>query len=183
MAELGVSPFVDEWLPRIVARLDGRGRPQRALDLAAGRGRHLVALASAGFLAYAVDRDIERLLAARTALGERRLNALQWAADLDTYPLPAARFDLLLCTRFLLRRRWDDLKRSVTPGGFVLYETFTAGQVARGFGPSSPDHLLEPGELAAAFADWDILHAQEVAEPAALATLVARKPGAEAWRP
>jgi tellurite methyltransferase len=174
---LGISPFVDQWLPRIVARLDGRSRPHRALDLAAGRGRHAVPLAAAGFLTYAVDRDADRLVIARDALGERRLGALQWAADLDTYPLPAARFDLLLCTRFLLRRRWEDLKRCVAPGGFVLYETFTVGQAARGGGPSSPDHLLEPGELAAAFADWDVWHAGEVSDPVALATLVARKPG------
>jgi hypothetical protein len=107
----------------------------------------------------------------------RRVDVLQWAADLDTYPLPAGRFDLLFCSRFLLRARWNDLKRSVRPGGFVMYETFTTGQIARGFGPSSPDHLLQPGELEAAFIDWTVLHSEEVDEPAAMARLVARKPG------
>jgi SAM-dependent methyltransferase len=187
-----ISPFVAEWLPRVAAELDGRPGPRRALDLAMGEGRHAIPLAEAGFVTYGVDVAVERLQAARRTLLGRRLSVLQWAADLDSYPLPVQRFDLLFCTRFLLRRRWDDLKRSVRPGGFVMYETFTTGQVARGFGPSansgpsrarsrggpsSPDHLLEPGELAAAFAGWEVLHSEEVDEPAALARLVARKPG------
>jgi len=172
-----ISPFVEEWLPTIAAAMNGHARPWRALDLAMGEGRHAVPLAEAGFVTYGVDVSVTRLQTARRLLHERQLAALQWAADLDTYPLPAGRFDLLFCTRFLLRARWGDLRRAVSPGGFVLYETFTTGQIARGFGPSSPDHLLEPGELEAAFADWAVLHYEEVQQPAALARLVARKPG------
>ena len=187
-----ISPFVAEWLPRVVAELDGRPGPWRALDLAMGEGRHASPLVEAGFVTYGVDLAVDRLLNARRMLLGRRLEVLQWAADLDTYPLPAGRFDLLFCTRFLLRARWNDLKRSVRPGGFVMYETFTAGQVAGGFGPSansgpsrarsrdgpsSPDHLLQPGELEAAFIDWTVLHSEEVDDPAAMARLVARKPG------
>jgi tellurite methyltransferase len=167
-----------EWLPRVVAAMNGRPGPWRALDLAMGEGRHATALAEAGFVTYGVDLAVDRLLTARRLLLGRRLPILQWAADLDTYPLPSRHFDLLFCTRFLLRTRWEDLKHSVRPGGFVMYETFTTGQIARGFGPSSPDHLLEPGELEAAFCDWTVLHSEEVQEPAAMARLVARKPGA-----
>jgi len=173
-----ISPFVTEWLPRVVAGMNGRPGPRRALDLAMGEGRHAIPLAEAGFVTYGVDVAVERLQNARRLLLGRRLDVRQWAADLDTYPLPAEHFDLLFCTRFLLRARWDDLKRSVRPGGFVMYETFTTGQIARGFGPSSPDHLLHPGELAGAFDDWTILHSEEVEAPAAMARLVARKPGA-----
>jgi SAM-dependent methyltransferase len=172
-----VSPFVVEWLPRVAAEMNGRPGPRRALDLAMGKGRHAVPLAEAGFLTYGVDLAVDRLQTARRTLGGRGLRVLQWAADLDTYPLPADYFDLLFCTRFLLRARWDDLKRTVRPGGFVMYETFTTGQIARGFGPSSPDHLLHPGELETAFCDWTVLHAEEVEQPAAMARLVARKPG------
>jgi tellurite methyltransferase len=158
-----------------------------------GKGRHALPLAEAGFVTYGVDRAVDRLLNARRACARRRFDLLQWAADLDTYPLPADRFDLLFCTRFLLRARWEDLKRSVRPGGFVMYETFTTSQDTRGngpsagsgppragsrVGPSSPDHLLQPGELAGAFADWRVIHAEEVAQPEAMARLVARKPGA-----
>jgi len=188
-----ISPFVAEWLPRVVAELNGRPGPRRALDLAMGEGRHAIPLVEAGFVTYGVDVAVDRLQRARRMLLEHRLHVIQWAADLDTYPLPAEHFDLLFCTRFLLRARWPDLKRSVRPGGFVMYETFTTGQIARGFGPSansgpsrarsrggpsSPEHLLHPGELARAFGDWTVLHSAEVEDPAALARLVARKPGA-----
>ena len=158
--------------------MNGRPGPRRALDLAMGEGRHAIPLAEAGFVTYGVDVAVERLQNARRMLLGRRLDVMQWAANLDTYPLPVEHFDLLFCTRFLLRARWDDLKRSVRPGGFVMYETFTTGQIARGFGPSSPDHLLHPGELAGAFGDWTVVHSEEVEEPAAMARLVARKPGA-----
>jgi len=173
-----ISPFVAAWLPRVVAEMNGRPGPRRALDLAMGEGRHAIPLAEAGFVTYGVDVAVDRLQHARRMLLERRIDVMQWAADLDTYPLPVEHFDLLFCTRFLLRARWDDLKRSVRQGGFVMYETFTTGQIARGVGPSSPDHLLHPGELAGAFDDWTILHSEEVEAPAAMARLVARKPGA-----
>jgi SAM-dependent methyltransferase len=193
LPDASISPFVAEWLPRVAAKMNGRLGPRRALDLAMGKGRHAVALAEAGFLTYGVDLAVGRLQTARRTLAGRGLRVLPWAADLDTYPLPTDYFDLLFCTRFLLRARWDDLRRSVRPGGFVLYETFTTGQIARGFGPSagsgpsramsrsgpsSPDHLLHPGELKTAFGDWTILHSEEVERPAAMARLVARKPGA-----
>jgi SAM-dependent methyltransferase len=173
-----ISPFVAEWLPRIAAQLNGRGTQKRALDLAMGEGRHAIPLAEAGFITYGVDRASERLLTARRSARDRGVTVLQWAADLDTYPLPPGRFDLLFCTRFLLRARWDDLKRAVKPGGFVLYETFTVGQIARGFGPTSPEHLLHPGELESAFADWRVLFSEEQIEPSSMARLVAQKPGA-----
>jgi hypothetical protein len=173
-----ISPFVAEWLPKVLAELNGRPGPRRALDLAMGEGRHAVPLAETGFVTFGVDLAVERLQTARRLLLGRRLDVLQWAADLDTYPLPAGHFDLLCCTRFLLRARWDDLKRSVRQGGFVIYETYTTGQIARGFGPSSPDHLLHPGELVEAFDAWTVLHSEEVDAPAAVARLVARKPGA-----
>jgi tellurite methyltransferase len=171
-----ISPFVAEWLPRLVHALGPERPAPRALDLAMGEGRHAVPLARAGFRTFGVDRSLERVRMARRLACRAGVAVEAWVADLDTYPLPIDRFDLLFCTRFLLRARWDDLKRAVVPGGFVLYETFTIHQVKLGRGPSSPDHLLRPGELAAAFADWQVLCVEETVEPAALARLVARKP-------
>lgn len=173
-----ISPFVAEWLPRVANALGAGGRAPRALDLAMGEGRHAVPLARAGFVTYGVDRSVERLATACRIARDERLTFRAFAADLDTYPLLVERFDLLLCSRFLLRARWDDLKRCVTPGGFVMYETFTIHQVKLGCGPSAPEHLLQPGELAAAFADWDIRFSEEADAPAAMARLVARKPEA-----
>jgi tellurite methyltransferase len=174
-----VSPFVAAWLPRLASAFAGTGRAPLALDFAMGDGRHAVSLAAAGFDTIGVDLSVERL---RTARGLARVHGATvqtFAADLESYPLPADRFELLLCTRFLLRTRWQDLKDSVRQGGFVLYETFTVGQLRLGRGPSSIDHLLHPGELAAAFSEWDVMMSEEVSEPAAVARIVARKPVAQ----
>ncbi len=65
-----VSPFVNEWLPTVVAAMDGRPGPWRALDLAMGEGRHAIPLAEAGFVTYGVDLAVDRLLTARRALRE-----------------------------------------------------------------------------------------------------------------
>lgn len=172
-----ISPFVAEWLPRVTGAIGASGRAPRALDLAMGEGRHALPIARAGFMTFGVDRSVDRVRLARRLACAAGVAVQTWAADLDTYPMPAEHFDLLLCTRFLLRARWDDVRRSVAPGGFVIYETFTVQQVKLGRGPSSPDHLLQPGELAAAFGGWDILFSEEVDAPAAVARLVARKPG------
>lgn len=176
LAGATVSPFVGAWLPEVARRLDVPRVSRRALDLAMGEGRHTCALADAGFATFGVDVSVARMLTARDMARTRGVVVTQWAADLDTYPLPRHWADLLLCTRFLLRRRWHELRDMVRPGGFVVYETFTTGQIARGFGPKSPDHLLEPGELHAAFSAWDVVFHEEVDLPASMARIVAHKP-------
>lgn len=171
-----VSPFVSEWLPVVARHLDVARSPRRALDLAMGEGRHTCALAHAGFVTFGVDRSVERIRTAAARATERGLQVTSWAADLDDYPLPRHYFDVLLCTRFLLRRRWHEVRDLVKPGGFVLYETFTTEQRACSKGPTSPDHLLEPGELRGAFSSWEVVFHEEIASPSALARIVARRP-------
>lgn len=169
------SAFIERWVGVAAGALGLPGRPCRALDLAMGEGRHALLLAEAGFTTFGVDVSPDRV---RTACERSRLAGLSlhaWVADLDTWPLPPERFDLLVVSRFLVRARWEDLRNLVRPGGFVVYETFTTGQLARGIGPSSPDHLLNPGELGQAFDGWEILSVEEVSEPAAIARLAARK--------
>ena len=95
------------------------------------------------------------------------------------YPLPAAAFDLVVVTRYLQRDLLPSLRAAVKPGGYVVYETFTVLQRALGTGPTSPDHLLEPGELRGFFDGWDVVFSEEVAAPEALARIVARKRAAE----
>jgi hypothetical protein len=44
-----------------------------------------------------------------------------------------------------------------------------------GTGPTSADHLLEPGELRREFSGWDVLFYDEVAAPEAVARLAAQR--------
>ena len=56
----------------------------------------------------------------------------------------------------------------------MIYETFTTHQRALGRRPTSPDHLLEPGELRRRFDGFDCCVYEEVLAPDAVARLVAR---------
>lgn len=138
-----------------------------------GAGRHARVAAGHGFRVYGVDRDLRRVRLAKTgALEAARL----WVADLEAIRLPVDRFDLVICTNYLQRSIWPDLRGTVRRGGFVIYETFTLAQRTLNTGPRSPDHLLRPGELRGEFDGWELCHEEERTAPAGVAQLVARKP-------
>jgi tellurite methyltransferase len=172
-----VSPFVAAWLPRVAAELGVPAVRRVAIDLATGEGRHARALSRAGFVTWGVDIAVDRLQIAKEEAAERGLSLHLWASDLERDPLPQRSCDLLLCTRFLLRHRWDEVKGMVRPGGFAIYETFTTAGGTELRGPRSPAHLLQPGELSRVFAGWRILCAEEDDDPmVATASVVAQKP-------
>ncbi len=89
---------------------------------------------------------------------------------------------MIVVTRYLQRNLFHALRGAVRPGGVVLYETFTTAQRALGTGPTSPDHLLEPGELRRAFDGFEVLFYEEVTAPEAVARIAARALGADADR-
>lgn len=165
------SPFIVEWTERIARE---RGKNQRALDVAMGRGRHAVRLARAGFRTFGVDVRLDAVREA-IAAGEREgVRVHGWCADLTQHPLPRGRFDLVVVSRFLQRDLFPDLRSAVAPGGVMIYETFTTRQRALGRPPTSPDHLLEPGELRRRFDGFDVVCYEEVMAPDAVARIVAR---------
>jgi tellurite methyltransferase len=151
--------------------------PRRALDVAMGRGRHAMALARMGWRAFGVDADLDAIRTARDRAAAAGLALRAWCADLRATPLPSAAFELLVVTRYLQRDLFESIRGAVVPNGVVVYETFTVHQRALGFGPTSADHLLEPGELRARFEGFEILSYEEVIGESAVARLVARRPG------
>jgi Methyltransferase domain len=164
------SPFVIQWTARLAPAVPLR---RRALDIPIGGGRHVPALVAAGFRVFGVDRDWGRLQDARAA-GP----ASVWCADLERIWLPPAAFELVLVVRYLQRDLFDTLAGAVAPGGALVYETFTTRQRALGGGPTSPHHLLEPGELEARFAGragLEIVFTEETVAPEAAARLVVRR--------
>ncbi len=136
-----------------------------------GRGRHTALLAAAGYATFGVDISLDAVRDARTRTP--RLRA--WCADLTVYPLPRACFALVVVARHLQRDLFGAIQDAVTPGGIVLYETFTVGQRQLGRGPASPDHLLEEGELRARFSGFEVLFYEEVSAPDAVARIAARQ--------
>ena len=133
-------------------------------------------LARCGFQRFGVDVKRDAVGDAVAAAAREQSTLGDWCADLTTFPLPTAAFDLLVVARYLQRDLLPSIRGAVRPGGCVIYETFTVLQRALGVGPTSPDHLLEPGELRAMFTGWDVLFGEEVMAPEAVARLVARRP-------
>jgi len=155
-------------MPQLRSEIRG---PRRALDVAMGRGRHLPALASAGCKLFGVDISLEAVRTAR----ERGLPVRGWVADLTSFPLPERRFELVVVTRYLQRDLFPALERSLTDGGFLLYETFLTEQRRHGRGPTSPDHLLQSNELRERMRGLEVIFYEEVIDPEAVARVVARR--------
>jgi len=185
------SPFVAEWVARFARRstfelrapTDRQALGHRspfevqptALDVAMGRGRHALALARAGFKTFGVDSRLDAVRDAVRTLAGEGLALRAWCADLTQMPLPPARFDLIVVTRYLQRDLFPSLREALAPAGVILYETFTVAQRALGRGPTSPDHLLEPGELRNRFDGFEVLFYEETTEPDAVARIAARR--------
>lgn len=137
-------------------------RGGRALDLAAGAGRHTGMLLDMGFAVTAVDRDIEGL----RAFAGRGCDVR--AVDLETgapWPLGAG-YDGIVVTNYLHRPLFAPIAAALAPRGVLIYETFAAGNERLGR-PRSPDFLLRPGELLAAFAALTVIAFEqgEVSQP------------------
>ncbi len=132
----GPSPWIVRW---------GVAVPPggQVLDVACGGGRHCEWFASRGHRVLGVDRDpgIARLPGMNAGIEVL-------VADIEggPWPLGDRRFDAVVVTNYLHRPLLPRLVAAVAPGGWLLYETFAAGNERFGK-PSNPDFLLRPGEL------------------------------------
>lgn len=168
------SRFVAACLPQL---------PQHgyALDIAAGAGRHSLALAQHGLHVDAVDRSRQGLRLAQQRAVEAGLkpgkDLCLIVADLERPWLPRRDYDVILVSFFLCRPLFPLIRARLRPGGWLVYETLTIHQT---FGPdrqpARPDFLLQPQELKDAFADFELVFYDEVNQnQRATAQLLARK--------
>jgi len=121
-----------------------------ALDLACGRGRHALLLASAGYTVTGVDKDPVKVAALREDAVALNLPLTIGLVDLETgdVDLGTGLYDLILVVHYLHRPLFPAIVRALRPGGLLLYETFTVDQAAHGH-PRNPEFLLRHGELEA----------------------------------
>ncbi|WP_051202196.1 class I SAM-dependent methyltransferase [Ferrimonas senticii] len=150
------------------------------LDLACGGGRNGLWLSQQGLPMWFCDCSDEALTLVTQRLADQQLNAVLWHQDLETgsNPFAGRRFAAIICHHYLHRPLLPWLAQALLPGGVLVYETFTIEQASIGR-PRNPDFLLQPGELAKAFASWSQIHYREgkLTNPERyLAQLVARKP-------
>lgn len=134
----------------------------RVLDVACGYGRHALLLAGAGYEVEALDRDRAALAfvaETATALG---LRVATREVDLEGQApdLGAQAFDVVLVVHYLHRPLFPALVRALSPGGLLVYETFTRAQ-AQISKPTNPAFLLDPGELPGLCAGLEIVRQRE----------------------
>jgi tellurite methyltransferase len=166
------------WLVSNADLLPPRG--SRALDIACGRGRHALLLASAGLRVHAVDRDPQKIDALAADAARLGLPVTAEAADLEAAgaTLGESLYDLILVVHYLHRPLFPALRQALRPGGLLLYETFTVDQAGQGH-PKNPEFLLEHGELETLVAPLEVLRRRDgLYEGRCVAALAARA----AWR-
>lgn len=152
----------------------------RALDVAMGTGRNALYLATLGFEVLGVEVSpaaCEQAVEAARAVG-LRIEAV--CADLESWDVPVAAFDVVINFNYLQRDLCPRLAAALRPGGVLVFQTFTTEQRQYGWGPSTDDFLLLPAELRGLFPELETLAYQERTEgsergPKAVAGLVARR--------
>ncbi len=137
----GPSPFVsslDELLPR----------HGKALDVAAGTGRHALWLARRGLSVTAVDiSPIALEVVARDAQAAGlQATCTTLALDLEREALPAGPWNVILCTNFLMRDVYRRLPTLLADFGVLAIAHPTLENLKRHARPSARV-LLQPGEL------------------------------------
>src|SRR5690349_5375522 len=88
--DVGPAPLLLEWLPRWPAG--------RALDVAAGLGRHALLLARHGWTVDAVDLSLEGLRILRDRARDTGAEVNLILADFDTFAVRSQSYDLIIDT-------------------------------------------------------------------------------------
>ncbi|HTM07533.1 MAG TPA: methyltransferase domain-containing protein [Verrucomicrobiae bacterium] len=134
--------------------------PGRALDVATGKGRNAIFLASKGFRVDAVDISAAALQDARKAARAegRAIDFIE--ADLDHAELPRDAYDLVVNFNFLDRSLITPMKNALKTYGHIVFETYLIEQRELGH-PKNPVYLLNHNELLDHFRDFRILYYRE----------------------
>ncbi|MEO8682394.1 MAG: rhodanese-like domain-containing protein [Vicinamibacterales bacterium] len=137
-------------------------RGGKVLDVACGRGRHALLLASAGFEVHAIDRDPAAIAFLEGTAGRLHLALRCEIIDLEAAAPPAiapSAYDAVMVFNYLHRPLMPRLRDALKPGGRLFYETFTVRQAERGR-PANPAFLLEDGELPRLMAPLAVLRSR-----------------------
>ncbi len=153
----------------------------RALDIATGEGRNAVFLAQHGFEVDAVDISGKGLRKARQLAREKGVKINTFEVDLDRFQIEKGRYDLIADFYFLKRRLIPRIKKGLTKGGRVIFETYILDHRKLGTrGPKQAKYFLKPNELLRLFKHFRILFYREGifkegGRKKAVASLVAEK--------
>ena len=125
----------------------------KALDVAAGSGRHSLYLASHGYHVDAIDRD-EQAMAQLAATAKQRhfpnlhVRTIDLERATDERPeFPKHEYDVIVVFFYLHRALFPSLIESLKPNGVLIYETFTIDNYLRHHHPRRWEFCLAQNEL------------------------------------
>jgi SAM-dependent methyltransferase len=170
------------------------GAGQRALSVADGEGRNAVWLAEQGLDVTATELSPVALDKAEALAAARGVRVDFALADALNWTYPDEAFDLVVAIFIQFAapderaRLFENLKRTLRPGGRIVLQGYTPKQLDyRTGGPSAVDNLYTAAMLRETFGDFDIERLDEYEDvldegsahrgQSALVGMVARKPG------
>lgn len=155
-------------------------RAGRALDVACGLGRHALWLAERAWKVTAVDSSPVAMQILEEQSREAGLSLNLVDADLERreFVIEPDAYDLIVVCNYLQRDLFSSIKAGTRIGGIVI-ATIPMVDNDPNIKPMNPSYLLNPGELRAEFAGWDVIHSFEGklqgTDHRATADIVARK--------
>ena len=139
----------------------------KILDVAAGRGRHAIYLASKGFSVHAIDRDADALYDLQAHAQVEGLSAMTTEyIDLEVNPhtppdVGTAAYDGIIVFFYLYRPLFPQLIKGLKSGGVIMYETFLLDNHIHRRHPRRKEFCLEANELLTLLQGFRILHYDE----------------------
>jgi len=139
----------------------------KILDVATGRGRHAIYLASKGFSVHGIDRDADALHELQAQADRAGLSSITTESiDLEIDPqhppdLGTAVYDVILVFFYLYRPLFPQLIQALKSGGVIMYETFLLDNHIHRQHPRRKEFCLEANELITLLQGLRILHYDE----------------------
>lgn len=147
--------------------------PGRALDLACGTGGNSLWLAQHGWTVTAIDGSPAAIELLRRRSAGLRIETQIADLESSAFSIEPTRYDLIAMCYYFQRNLIGQCKRGMVPGGLLIAIALLIEP-----GKELSSFRLQPGELRAHFADWEILCYREGPDvwQHKVAELIARRP-------
>ncbi|MEN9848489.1 MAG: hypothetical protein RL368_1229, partial [Pseudomonadota bacterium] len=129
----------------------------KALDLACGLGGNALFLAQWGLECSAWDFSAQAITQLQQLAQDLALPVHAEVRDVVLNPPAANSFDVIVVSHFLDRDLAEPLKKALTKGGILIYQTFSREAVDLDSPPRNPAYRLAAGELLSLFSGLKVI--------------------------
>lgn len=171
-----VNEFVELLNNQSISFPSAENRPV-VLDIGCGGGRDAIFLTKNRMSVIAIDHEAKVLKRAKALAALSGASVKFKCCDIKKPNcLPDQKFELIVVVRFLNREMFPYIKEAITPGGFILFQTFVEG-VEKFDSPKNPNFILGKTELAEVFDGFNIIvdRIDELNDGRPVASFIAQK--------